>query len=328
MAGSGGTHGPSVRLTRVPGKSPKMPGSAPRNTADSTGRLMLVAVSLAWGLTWPALKLALDGIPPFSMRLGTSGLATIVLFTLAFLQGRSMRLRSLRAGLHLIVAGCLNVACFTLFSAFAQLATATSRVTVLAYTMPIWAALLAHPILGERITPIRAMALVLCAAGLSVLVYPLIGSGDVIGVVLALATAVAWAGGTVYLKWAQVDADPIAITAWQIVVALVPTFAGVLLVEGSPHLWPADALALGALVFASLAGSAFAYLLWFEVLKRVPAMTASLGVLSVPVIGIVASILVLGERLTMADVIGSALTLAAASCVLLAPGSRRSKQEP
>jgi len=102
----------------------------------------------------------------------------------------------------------------------------------------------------------------------------------------------------------------------------------VLLVEGSPHLWPADALALGALVFASLAGSAFAYLLWFEVLKRVPAMTASLGVLSVPVIGIVASILVLEERLTMADVIGSALTLAAASCVLLAPGSRRSKQEP
>jgi drug/metabolite transporter (DMT)-like permease len=302
-----------------------MPSPAPRDTADSTGRLMLVAVSLAWGLTWPALKLALNEIPPFSMRLGTSGIATIVLFTLAFLQGRSMRLGSLRAGSHLIVAGCLNVACFTLFSAFAQLATATSRVAVLAYTMPIWAALLAHPILGERLTPTRAMALVLCAAGLSVLVYPLIGSGDVIGVILALATAVAWAAGTVYLKWAQVDADPIAIAAWQIAVALVPTFAGLLLVEGSPHLWPVDALALGALVFASLAGSAFAYLLWFETVKRVPAMTASLGVLSVPVIGIVASILVLGERPTMADVIGSALTLAAASCVLLAPGSARIK---
>jgi drug/metabolite transporter (DMT)-like permease len=53
-------------------------------------------------------------------------------------------------------------------------------------------------------------------------------------------------------------------------------------------------------------------------------MTASLGVLSVPVIGIVASVLVLGERPTMADIIGSALVLAAAACVLLAPQAGRS----
>ena len=288
---------------------------------------MLVAVSLAWGVTWVAMKLALNEIPPFSMRVGTSGIATIALLALAFLQRRNMRIGSLRAGLHLVVAGCLNVACFTLFSAFAQLATATSRVAVLTYTMPIWAALLAHPILGERLTPTRGIALALCAAGLSVLVYPLIGSGDLIGIILALATAVTWAAGTVYLKWAQIDADPMAIAAWQIVVALVPTVAGLLLVEGSLHLWPVGALALAALVFSGLVGSAFAYLLWFEIVQRVPAMTASLGVLSVPVIGIVASILVLGERPTMADVIGSALTLAAASCVLLAPGTTRTKPE-
>ena len=289
---------------------------------------MLVAVSLAWGVSWPALKIALNDIPPFSMRVGTSGLATVVLFALALLRRRNMRIHSSVAAVHLVVAGCLNIACFTLFSAFAQLATATSRVAVLAYTMPIWAALFAYPILGERLNVICAISLLLCAAGLTVLIYPLLGSSDLIGLVLALATAVSWAAGTVYLKWARIDADPMAISAWQLVVALVITFAGALTFEGSLHLWPVPARALWALAFSGLVGSAFAYVLWFEVVRRLPATTAALGLLSVPVIGIVASVLILGERLTVADIVGSVLILTAAASVLLAPNARSSETAP
>jgi drug/metabolite transporter (DMT)-like permease len=289
---------------------------------------MLVAVSLAWGVSWPALKIALNDIPPFSMRVGTSGLATVVLFTLALLRRRDMRIHSSVAAVHLVVAGCLNIACFTLFSAFAQLATATSRVAVLAYTMPIWATLFAYPVLGERLNRVCGISLLLCAVGLTVLVYPLLGSSDLIGLVLALATAVSWAAGTVYLKWARIDADPMAISAWQLAVALVVTFAGALIVEGSLHLWPAPARALRALAFSALVGSAFAYLLWFEIVRRLPATTAALGLLSVPVIGIVASVLILGERLTVADIVGSALILTAAAAVLLAPNARSSETAP
>jgi hypothetical protein len=61
---------------------------------------MLVGVSLAWGLSWPAMKIALDEIPPFSMRTGTSGLATITLFALAFLQHRRVRIPSTAARVH------------------------------------------------------------------------------------------------------------------------------------------------------------------------------------------------------------------------------------
>ncbi len=132
-----------------------MPPS-PQHAADTTARLLLVGVSLAWGLSWVAMKIALDEIPPFSMRTGTSGLATVTLFALAFVQHRRVRIPTTAARVHLVVAGILNVACFTLFTAFAQLATATSRVAVLTYTMPIWAALLAYPILGERLNVGRA----------------------------------------------------------------------------------------------------------------------------------------------------------------------------
>src|SRR5215467_8519363 len=171
-----------------PAGPPHVPRPAPHQAADATARVMLVAVSLAWGVSWPALKIALNDIPPFSMRVGTSGLATVVLFTLALLRRRNMKIHSSVVAVHLVVAGCLNIACFTLFSAFAQLATATSRVAVLAYTMPIWAALFAYPILGERLNGMCAISLLLCAVGLTVLIYPLLGSSDLIGLVFALAT--------------------------------------------------------------------------------------------------------------------------------------------
>ncbi len=218
-----------------------------------------------------------------------------------------------------MVAGSLNVACFAVFTAFAQLATTTSRVAVLTYTMPIWAALFARFVLGERLNRMRGVSLLLCACGLTVLIYPLLGSSDLIGLALALGTAVSWAAGTVYLKWARIDVDPLALSAWQVTVALAVTLVGLVLIEGSLHLWPVSPRALAALVFAGLAGSSIAYLLWFEIVRRLPAMTASLGVLSAPVVGVVASVIVLGERPTMADIIGFALILGAAAGVLLTP---------
>jgi drug/metabolite transporter (DMT)-like permease len=322
LGGRGGTQ-QGLTLPAVPPQpagNPPVP-STPSHV-DATARLMLVGVSLAWGLTWPAMKIALNEIPPFSMRVGTCVLAVLTLFAVARLQRRDVRIRSPVLAAHLVVAGVLNVAIFVLFTAFAQLATLTSRVTVLTYTMPIWAALLAYPILGERLNAARGVSLLLCVVGLAVLTYPLIGTSDLAGLALALGTAVSWAAGTIYLKWARIEADPIAVSMWQLVVALVVVSVGLLLFEGSLHLWPVSQTALWALVFCALAGSAFAYLLWFEIVRRLPAMTASLGVLSAPVIGTVASVLMLGERPTWSDIIGFVLILSAAAGVLLTPATR------
>jgi drug/metabolite transporter (DMT)-like permease len=71
------------------------------------------------------------------------------------------------------------------------------------------------------------------------------------------------------------------------------------------------------MIFAGLAGSGLAYFLWFGIIGRIPAMTASLGVLSAPVIGVVATAILLGERQTLSDIIGYTLIFAASVCVML-----------
>ena len=137
----------------------------------------------------------------------------------------------------------------------------------------------------------QTTALLLCAAGLAILIYPLTGNGIPLGILFALAVGVCWAGGTVYLKWAHIDADQMGVGSWQMTVAAVILVAAMLIFEGRPEFGGAHLDGYLATAWTGIAGNGIAYALWFTVVRRLPAVTASLGVLAVPVIGIVASFL-------------------------------------
>jgi drug/metabolite transporter (DMT)-like permease len=284
-----------------------------------TAKLMLVALSFAWGLTWPAMRIALDEIPPFGMRVVTLGLGAGVLFLVGWMQGRSFAVQGLKHVAHLTVAGILNVLSFSLGSVIAMMFAGTGRVAMLAYTMPIWAALFAWLVLGDRLTRASVAALVLCIAGMGILIWPLAQQSTLTGLLIAISIAVSWAAGTVYVKWARLTGDPVVNAAWQVFVAFAIVTALLPIAEGPLHLTQAHGLAIFGLIWSGLIGSGLAYFLWFGIVTRVPAMTASLGVLSAPVIGVVSTAMLLGEVPTAADIVGYVLIFAASVCVLL-PG--------
>ena len=280
---------------------------------------MLVALGFAWGLTWPAMRISLDEVPPVSMRVVTLGLGAGVLFLIGWWQGRAFAPNGWKHVVHLTVAGILNVLSFSLLSVIAMMFAATGRVAMLAYTMPIWAALFAWLVLGERFTRARVIALILCAAGMGILIWPLAHQHSLIGLLIAISIAVSWAAGTVYVKWARLTGDPVVNAAWQVFVAFVVVTLLLPLFEGSLHVTQAHGLAIFGLIWSGLVGSGFAYFLWFGIVRRVSAMTASLGVLSAPVIGVVSTALLLGEIPTVVDVIAYVMIFTASVCVLL-PG--------
>jgi drug/metabolite transporter (DMT)-like permease len=301
-----------------------MPSSSPNNVAASAKFLVLL-LAFAWGFNWIGAAIALKEVPPWSLRFAGCGIGAATLFAAAYLTGHSLKVpRGERR--HIMVAGFCNVAAFQVLAAFAQLNGATSRVIIITYSMPIWATVLSRFMLGERLTGIKKLALVLCIAGLGILVWPLFSTGLPPSVFFALGCALSWAFATVYIKWADVTVEPLANAAWQLVFGFLFITAGMIVFDGYPHLWPLHTQSWLAVLYIGVLGVGLAHFLWWAIVARLPTMTASLGSLLVPVLGVIASTLILGERPTAPDIVGFVLIFSAAASVLLLPDTSRTSR--
>jgi drug/metabolite transporter (DMT)-like permease len=185
--------------------------------------------------------------------------------------------------------------------------------------MPVWGSLMAYFVLHERINARSATGLVLCFAGLAVLVYPVAEKSmqEPIGLLLALCCALGWGAGTVYMKWARIKGDLLAITFWQIMVGVVFFGVAYLVFQGVPKFEPLQWRTWGGLLFNGVLGTGVAYVVWFSIIGRLTTAMASLGSLINPVVGVIGAMIVLGDRPTVPDAIGFALIFSAAACVLL-----------
>ena len=300
--------------------------SQARTTSDvaATARILVVLLAFAWGLNWIAAAIALREVSPWSLRVAGSGIGAVTLFSAALLTGRDLRVPR-GEYIHVMVAGFFNVAAFQILSSFAQLSGATSRAIMITYSMPIWTVIMSRLVLGERLNAIRVLAFALCVAGLTILVWPLFVNGIPVAVFYALGCAFSWAFATVYMKWVKATITPLANAAWQLLFGFLFIVAGTVLAEGYPRLWPVERDTVLAILFVGLFGVGLAHFLWWSIVRRLPAITASLGSLMTPVIGVTASALMLGEQLTLPDIVGFAMIFAAAACVLLQPNVKHTE---
>jgi drug/metabolite transporter (DMT)-like permease len=287
--------------------------------AATGARLLMVMLALSWGLNWIAAAFALKEVPPWSLRFISTGIGALALIAAVRLSGRALRVPP-GAFKHIAVAGLCNVAIFNVCAAFAQLSGATGRTIMITYSMPIWSALGAWLVLGDKFDKTRLLALALCIGGLTILLWPLFGDGVPRSALFALGSAFGWTIATVYLKWADIGVDPLVNAAWQLAFGTLMITIGMLIVDGAPQIWPISAQTMASIAFIGLIGAGLAHFLWWAIVDKLPTATAALGALLVPVVGIAASTLILGERPTINDIGGFAMIFAAAACVLLRPG--------
>lgn len=299
----------------------------PQTKTEASARaaiLLVVLLSFAWGFNWIASATALREVPVWSLRFVGTGLGAAVLFAAAALSGHDLRVP--RGELwHVAVAGFLNVAVFNVLAAFAQLSGATSRVIIIVYSVPIWMAVMGYFMLGERLNGVRRLALALCIAGLTILVWPQFEMGMPPSIFMALGCSLSWAFASVYMKWVKAKIAPLANAAWQLLIGTVFIGVGMVAVDHYPRVWPIHIESILAILYTALFGVGLAQFLWWSIVGRLPAATASLGVLLSPVVGVIASTIILHEIPTIPDVIGFLLIFASAACVLLQSTERRTE---
>jgi drug/metabolite transporter (DMT)-like permease len=224
-----------------------------------------------------------------------------------------------------VLAGLLSVLGFNVLTAFGQLHTQTSTAAIIAFTMPMWAAILSTLFLHERLTPRRLGSLLL---GLSGLV--LLASEDLAGIVarplgplFMLGAAVSWAAGTVVLKSRVWSIRPIAQASWMLgVSAPVAIFAGVMTEYSGQVVIPSTAVIM-TFAYHILFPMVICYAAWSILVARLPASVASMGTLLVPIVGVASSALILGDELSWQKT--GALALVLLSITLTFATTNRSK---
>src|SRR3954471_3961645 len=162
------------------------------------GLMFLAITSVGWGFNWPATKFLLSELPPLTLRGSTGVIGAILLALLALARSQSLKVeRHLLPRLMLLAL--LNVTGWMVLMGLALLWLPASEAALIAYTMPVWASLLAWPVLGERPTVLRTVALVMAFAGLAAIMG---GNGfsataaKLPGIAMALGGALGFALGT------------------------------------------------------------------------------------------------------------------------------------
>lgn len=292
-------------------------------SAPARSILLVPLLGLLWGFNWPAVRISLTEIAPWTLRAGGMTCAGLALVAVALARGVSLKVPAAHWP-RLIVAGILSIAAFNILLAFAQLMAPTSRAAILTFTMPVWATLMAWPVLGERFDRPRLIGLGLGIAGLLCLGLPLIRAGQFSpGLGLALLASISWALGTIVTKRWPVAAPTLSIAAWQLLIGGAAAGIGMLAFEGIPAPKALSPPVAAALTFHILGAQALAYFLWFTVIARLPAGIASLGTLMVPAVGALGSVLLLGERPAASDWLGLVLVVAASGAILVSPKQGR-----
>src|SRR4051795_6655566 len=188
------------------------------------GLMFLAITSLGWGFNWPVTKFLLGELPPLTLRGSTGVIGAGLLALLALMSGQSLRVAPGQWP-RLVLAAALNVGAWMVLMGLALLWLPASEAALIAYTMPVWASLLALPILGERPPLWRVLALVLAFAGLGSIMGAngLSASRDKLpGILMVLGGAFAFALGTVLAKKLPIRLPPLSAAAWQIGVGCVP----------------------------------------------------------------------------------------------------------
>jgi drug/metabolite transporter (DMT)-like permease len=274
------------------------------------GLIFLAVTTIGWGFNWPVSKYLLTTLPPLTVRGCTGVVGALCLAALARSQGQSLKVpRALWP--RLMLAALLNVGCWMVLIGLALLWLPASETALIAYTMPVWAAIMAWPVLGERPTPLRLIALVLAFGGLATIMG---GNGlaasasQLPGILLALAGAVGFALGTVLSKRDPLHLPPFSAAAWQVGLGCLPVAIAGLLIETTPL--AALTPFVWLLMFYSVAiAFCLCYITWFGALARLPASVAAIGTMAVPVIGVLVSALTLHEPFGIIQIAALALTV-------------------
>jgi drug/metabolite transporter (DMT)-like permease len=296
------------------------PAVAGRRSPISAAALIPIAIiTLVWGCNWPVLKMGVAELAPLTFRAVTLPFAAVGLLAVVKLAGASIRVPRALWGKVALLA-LFNITGWNGLVLFGVQQLPAGRSAILAYTMPVWSVLFSLALLHEPLSRRRVVGLALGTLGMGLLL------GDDIrnlrrapgAALLIVAAAMAWALGIVLLRKWKLPLSQTVVSGWMMLLGWVPLAILAPVFAPGPLHGPSGAAWFAILYNIFLAGT-LAHWAFFTLARTLPVAVSSMSSLPVPIVGVFAGMLLLGERPGPYEWSALALVVAAMIAVLWTP---------
>jgi drug/metabolite transporter (DMT)-like permease len=278
--------------------------------------IILVLLTLVWGLNWPVMKIGVTQYPALTFRalsmwLGLPVLALgLVVLKVPFRIPRKdwRELAWLTATNMFVWHVCIILAVRTLSS---------GRAAILGYTMPIFSAVIGALFFSSALTRRGWIGVSAAAFGVLLLLWHELTNlaGRPGGVLLALVAAACWGLGTQSLRRTTITAPALAISFWMTVLTAI-LMAVLAAVFEAPQWRLPDTAATGAILFNAVLIFGFAHAAWTWLARGLPPVASTLSVMLIPVLGVFSGALWLREAVHWQDWVAVGLMMVAIGSVL------------
>lgn len=288
------------------------------NSSFIYGYLLILGMTIFWGVSWPIMKIALVEIPPWTFRTISLVCGGIGIMVLAKLSGLSLSVPR-KEWLPLLIVSLFNITGWHLGSAHGISLMMAGRAVIIGFTMPLWATIISYYVLGEKIRRQKVVALLLGLTGLGILLTPQLAAiGDKpTGAIFMLIAAVSWGTGTVLIKHFKWSIPTLVLTGWQLSIGSLPVILGTFYFEPLPIMSQLSVKALLSMAYVIVFPMLFCHWAWFSVVKIFPASVAAISTMAIPIIGVLASSVLIGEQIGILETAALALITSAVGIILL-----------
>jgi O-acetylserine/cysteine efflux transporter len=267
---------------------------------------LAILLTVLWGLNFIAMHYGLLELPPLffaAARFVIAGLPVL------FVPMPKVPFRTL-----LWLAMTLFVGQFALLFPGMQIGYPPGLASLTLQVQVFFTVIMAALTIGERPRPHHWLAMVVAFAGLALIAGTVGVDGvTVLGLIFLLASAFSWAVGNLIMRRLP-PVDSFALISWLSVLAILPLMAISVALEGLQGDYAAllhlSGRGLLSLLYVAVISTIVGYRIWGELLKRYPAADVAPFTLLVPVTGMAASYLILGETLSPLRLVGGVLIMA------------------
>ncbi len=292
---------------------------SPSSPQNITGKdlLMILIVTLSWGMNYPIMKFVVTHFPPVSFRALTFVLGCLSLGAYVWHTRESLYVPPQERWLTFKLS-LGNMVLWHLGLVLGLTLLKSGRTAIIGYTMPVWALLASVIFYKAQFTWRTSLGVVLSLSATYFLAKEEMAhfAGQPLGLAMTLSAAIAWGTGNAMIKHSKLSISSISLTFWMLCSGMLIFSLISVMFEREAWRWPHWVEWL-AILYGGVVTFAISYVAWFRVARKLTPVSSGLSIMLVPVVGLMGGAWMLGESIAQSDLYALGLILAAMTVVLM-----------